>query len=111
MKIEKITPKELDDLIKNNGKVEILDVRAEEKYKEFHLEGSLNLPKNLILNPGDKDDFSALPDNGEWVVTCTTGNSAAKCAEVLNSRGVKAVVLEGGLTAWKKYKGMKEETE
>ncbi|HLQ97547.1 MAG TPA: rhodanese-like domain-containing protein, partial [Candidatus Dormibacteraeota bacterium] len=32
--------------------------------------------------------------------TCTTGNSAGKCADILEDKGYQVTVLEGGITAW-----------
>lgn len=53
MALNKITPKELYEKMKQEN-VTLLDVRAEEKYKAYHLEGSniesLNIPKTHILN-------------------------------------------------------------
>lgn len=109
MTIQKISPKELHDRLKRNEKIYLLDVRAEEKYNDFHIEDpqieSRNIPKNIIFGLEETEEvpqLSLLKDS-EIVVTCTTGNSAAKCAKILFSRDYKVNVLEGGLTAWKEY--------
>lgn len=109
---KKMTPKELDEKLKRNEKVILLDVRAEEKYNDFHIESPLveshNIPKTEIFEAEDVLPF-ALPKEQEIVVTCTTGNSAAKCAEILRSRHYNVTVLEGGLTAWKEYQKLLED--
>ena len=46
---KKITPKELHERLQSGEKVLLLDVRGEEKYNEFHIKESLNLPKNVIF--------------------------------------------------------------
>jgi rhodanese-related sulfurtransferase len=44
-----------------------------------------------------------LPKDKEIIVTCTTGNSATRCATILSEKDYHVVVLEGGITAWKNY--------
>jgi rhodanese-related sulfurtransferase len=65
---------------------------------------SFNIPKTEIFNLEEGGVFSQLPKERPVVVTCTTGNSAAKCAKILDELGFKVEVLEGGLTAWKEYR-------
>ena len=109
MTIKKISPKELHERLKNNEKVLLLDVRAEEKYNEFHIKEpqiqSVNIPKtNIFAMEETRENLHlSLPKDQEIVVTCTTGNSAGKCANILDSRDYQVIVLEGGLTAWKEY--------
>ncbi|WP_442852776.1 rhodanese-like domain-containing protein [Bacillus sp. UNC438CL73TsuS30] len=107
---EKITPKELHERLKRNEKVLLLDVRAEDKYQAEHIAApqieNLNIPKTIIFGVEEtKEDAKlSLPREEEIIVTCTTGNSAAKCASILRNLDYKVKVLEGGLTAWKEYK-------
>ena len=109
MTIQKISPKELHERLRGNEKITLLDVRAEEKYKDFHIVDpqiqSINIPKTNIFDLEETGETShlSLPKDQEIVVSCTTGNSAAKCANILDSHDYKVIVLEGGLTAWKEY--------
>jgi rhodanese-related sulfurtransferase len=101
--VNKITPKELFEKMKGEDKVVLLDVRAEEKYKEFHIKGTnYHIPKTYIFDLDEKQ-ISELPNDKEIVIACSTGNSATKCAAVLNEKNYPVVVLEGGITAWKEY--------
>lgn len=105
MAYKKISPNELQDRIAGEEEVVVLDVRAEEKYNHFHIKSSqvvsLNIPKNEIFELEYGAELSALPKDKQIVVTCTTGNSAEKCAKILDGLGYQVEVLEGGLTAWK----------
>lgn len=105
MTIKNLTAKELHERLQGDEKVVVLDVRAEEKYKEFHIETSQNIPKTIIFEMEENEgNYSlSLPQDSEIIVTCTTGNSAAKCAKILDAHNYKVTVLEGGLTAWKAY--------
>jgi len=100
-----ILPKELNEKLKSE-KVFILDVRAEEKFKKEHIESSINIPKTYLfdLQGQNTEPIANLPKNKEIIVTCTTGNSAKKCATILEEKGYQVTVLEGGLMAWKELR-------
>jgi rhodanese-related sulfurtransferase len=111
MTLEKVSPKELDEKLQGNEQVILLDVRAEEKYNDFHIKNpnlqSVNIPKTIIFELEEKgmaDALNKLPKDREVVVTCTTGNSAAKCAGILDGLGYQVKLLDGGITAWKEYR-------
>lgn len=109
MSVKKITPKELHEKLQSERKLILLDVRAEEKYNDYHIEAenteSRNIPKTIIFGLEETGDHSQLdlPNEKEIVVTCTTGNSAAKCANILSTQHDQILLLEGGITAWKEY--------
>ncbi|MEK5389545.1 rhodanese-like domain-containing protein [Margalitia sp. FSL K6-0131] len=105
MEIKKITPKELEEQLKGR-KPFVLDVRAEEKFREYHVENSYNIHKSAIFE-NQEDVISTLPKDREIIVTCTTGNSAAKCAKILAEKNYHVSLLEGGITAWKDYNEQK----
>jgi rhodanese-related sulfurtransferase len=107
--IRRIAPKELYEKMKSEEKVFLLDVRSEEKYNEVHIEGpcleACNIPKTHILDMDNQggETISMLPKEQEIIVTCTTGNSAAKCATALAEMDYNVLVLEGGITGWNEY--------
>jgi len=109
MTIKKISPEELFERMNNQEKLVLLDVRAEEKYNDYHIEHSsienLNINKNDIFNlvENKEDAITLLPNKKEIIVTCTTGNSATKCATILSEKEYDVTVLEGGITAWKEF--------
>ncbi|MBY0120456.1 rhodanese-like domain-containing protein [Bacillus sp. S/N-304-OC-R1] len=103
-----ITPAELADKLAKNEEVTVLDVRSPEKYNSYHIESehihSLNIEKTAIFALHDDNNYgkiSSLPMNKEIIVTCTTGNSARKCADILSAKGYEVTLLSGGITAWK----------
>ncbi|WP_257008218.1 rhodanese-like domain-containing protein [Bacillus sp. FJAT-45350] len=107
--MKKISPESFYKSMENQEKILLLDVRAEEKYKKFHIKGStienLNIPKTTIfdLEHDSEGSINDLAKDREVIVTCTTGNSATRCASILSQRDYKVSVLEGGITAWKEY--------
>lgn len=109
MTIKKITPEELYEKFATDEKVVVLDVRDEQKYNDYHIEDrnveSLNIHKTKIFKLAENEEIemTTLPKEKEIIVTCTTGNSATKCATILSEHEYDVVILEGGITAWKEY--------
>ena len=104
--MDKWTAAKLDNQLKQAERPIILDVRAEDKFAAGHIPSSMHIPKQKIL-PGDEQDLNGLtvlPMDQPIVVTCTTGNSAQRCATVLQEKGYQVSVLDGGITAWNAYK-------
>lgn len=112
--LKTITPEELYEKMQKGQLLTVLDVRDEEKYNNYHIEGenieSLNIHKTVIfeLEENGEKEIPVLHKGEEIIVTCTTGNSASKCATILSERDYDIVVLEGGLTAWREYVKSKE---
>ncbi|PID14922.1 hypothetical protein CSV63_10795 [Sporosarcina sp. P34] len=107
--VKMITAEELFKKIQAEQALVLVDVRAEDKYNQFHIEANtvkdINVPKTEIFMLEDdvENVLPQLPKNGEMIITCTTGNSATKCANILSGRDYDVTVLEGGITAWKEY--------
>ena len=112
MTLKKISPEKLSEKMNYEKNILLLDVRAEDKYNEYHITNSniemLNIPKNHIfeLEKGKEDKVIPLQKRGkQLVITCTTGNSAIKCGEILSNQGYDVTILTGGITAWRAFKG------
>lgn len=107
MAVKTISAKELSERFSNKEETLLLDVRAEEKYEDYHIQDvnneTININKVGILSDQKTDAIQKLPKEKEIIVTCTTGNSAGKCAAILSEMDYNVVVLEGGITAWKQF--------
>ncbi len=109
MDLKVISPEQLQQRMQEEKQVLILDVRAADKYENEHIEGSsiesINIPKNIIFDSVNEktsvDSLAGLPKNQEIIVTCTTGNSAKKCAAILKEKNFDVTVLEGGVAGWR----------
>lgn len=100
-----ITPKQLLKKL-NKNRVSILDVRTEEKFKIGHLKHAnaenIHMHKTDIFALEEANPNIELPltPDTEVIVTCTTGNSATRCTQILTEKGYNVTLLEGGMTAW-----------
>ena len=85
----------LQDMIRNDSSVILLDVRSRQEFKEGHLLGALNLPLGEL-----KNKVSLLISNrGQTIIVyCKIGSRSLKAANMLNKMGYTNVYqLKGGL--------------
>jgi len=73
----------------------IIDIRPLDQYTQGHLPKAVNIPIKQI---GERLD--EIPANQPVLVVCSTGQSAAQTAGILNIAGIKAESLSGGFKAW-----------
>lgn len=103
--MKKITSDQLADQLQTEATT-IIDVRAADKFTLNHLTHTnasvSNIPKKDIFELEHSNVTIELPFSKEdpVVLTCTTGNSATRCAHILSEKGYNVSVLEGGMTAW-----------
>lgn len=79
------------------GTARVLDVRTGAEWRSGHIAGAEHLPLDA-LQRGEMPTTDI--GNAELVIVCQSGIRAAKAQLVLQSRGVEAAGLEGGMNAW-----------
>lgn len=103
MSIPLITAEELRQRIKDGDSILILDVRNEEDYTDWKIEGgnveSVNIPYFEFLDDENAAD-DRLAENTEVITVCAKGGSSQYVAEILQNKGYKVKSLEGGMKAW-----------
>ncbi|OXM83885.1 MBL fold metallo-hydrolase [Paenibacillus rigui] len=101
-----ISAEQLHDHMNSGNSVRILDVRNQEEFDNWKIEGkkvkSMNIPYFNFLEE-DETLLTALPKDEEMVVICSKGGSAQFVAETLADKGYKTSVLEGGMLAWSQF--------
>lgn len=86
----------------NNKDVVILDVRTAEEYKNSHIQNSIHLPLEMILEYSNK----VLKEKKQTIyVYCLSGSRSIQATESLRKMGYNAFNVKSGLLAWraKKY--------
>ncbi len=82
----------------NREKASVIDVSEPGEYAAGHIVGSRNIPIGRFEVAPELPKNKSLP----VVLVCASGKRAAKAAKALEAKGyAKAVVLAGGLAAWK----------
>ena len=73
-----------------------LDVRSQDEWNQFHIEGSTLIPLDQL-----QDRLSELPKNKDIVMVCLSGHRSQSGTAILQQAGFKHVsCLSGGLQAW-----------
>ncbi len=80
---------------RRDGGMPVIDVRQPHEYVEAHVPGARLVP--LAEVPERLDE---VPAEGPVLVICHSGGRSLKATEFLRARGVDAVSVAGGTTAW-----------
>jgi rhodanese-related sulfurtransferase len=95
-----ITSTELRDRIASDTRLHILDVRTPAEFETSHIDGSLNVPLDVLNNHGSKV-AEQLDRNRDIVLVCRSGQRSTQAAELLQGQGVTGgAILENGITDW-----------
>jgi len=73
----------------------LIDVREPDEYAAGHAPGAVNLPMSQLDARVDE-----VPTDAPVHVICQSGGRSARAAEALAARGVDAIDVEGGTSAW-----------
>lgn len=94
-----ITPEEAKKII-DDGKVRVIDVRTPAEFAEGHIPGATNID---IYEAGFAEKIKGLSSDAAYVVNCQSGGRSARACGIMQELGLmKAMNLEGGITAWRR---------
>ena len=107
MALKPITVKELAQKILANESVFLLDIRKNEDYSDWSIQGrnvqSMNIPFKQLENETEEVK-QQLPENQTIYVVCAKGISSQMGVEILEEAGIKNITyLEGGMEAWSEH--------
>lgn len=90
-----MSPTELKRMLDGGERVLLLDVREPYEHELARIEGSVLIPL------GDLESrASELEGKGTVVAYCHVGARSARAVELLASKGINAINLRGGISAW-----------
>ena len=100
-----ISPQELKRLLDSSStsiasEIEnlfLLDVREPDEYKQWNIDGSVNIPVGKLSEEGS---LNLVPKDKKIVTICPHGNRATVAKYILERYGYNAASLAGGLKAW-----------
>ncbi|MBP2250957.1 MBL fold metallo-hydrolase [Halarchaeum nitratireducens] len=99
-----VTAERLKERVDAGEAVFLLDVRSEDDYAEWHIDGatveSVNYPYFELLDGVPDDLRDALPDGRRVTVVCAKGGSSEMVAETLANEGYDVDHLERGMKGW-----------
>jgi sulfur-carrier protein adenylyltransferase/sulfurtransferase len=97
--VQEISVQETSNLLQNNGKHLLLDVREKDEYREGHLEGAVSLPRGFLEIKVE----TTVPEKSTPIIAyCAGGTRSLLAAKQLKEMGYQNVVsMSGGYGAWK----------
>ncbi|MCR2821158.1 MBL fold metallo-hydrolase [Lederbergia panacisoli] len=106
MSVNAMSPHELTQKVFNNEKLFILDVRNENDFQDWKIEGEnfeyLNVPYFDLLD-GVEEMINQLPSKQDILVVCAKEGSSIMVADMLSEQGFNVSYLEGGMKAWSEH--------
>lgn len=94
----KVTCNQMKTIMKYDNNPVLIDVRTAEEYNEGHLDGAINIPYDVIVNPGVTIMDSIIPDETPIVVYCKSGNRSGQAYNSLKMAGYKNVYDMGAMS-------------
>ena len=94
----KVTCSQMKTIMKYDNNPVLIDVRTAEEYNEGHLDGAINIPYDVIVNPGVTIMDSIIPDETPIVVYCKSGNRSGQAYNSLKMAGYKNVYDMGAMS-------------
>lgn len=95
MSCKEISTTDMKRLLFGHERVQIVDVREVDEYRNGHIEGSTLIPLNILPYRVD-----SLNREEPVVLVCRSGNRSAEACQILRQHGFDAVSLRGGLINW-----------
>ena len=95
-----ISPDALFYKLKQKQKITLIDVRNPENFERLHIPGSLNIPLHAVKTKVFLKSFPVVLINAGFHYSALQ----SECRQLVDL-GFKALILDGGLPAWKRKKG------
>ncbi|UFT98393.1 MBL fold metallo-hydrolase [Radiobacillus kanasensis] len=106
MTVKMMTAKDVTQKVIQNEELFILDVRNEDAFADWKIEGNkfdhLNVPYFELLD-GAEEIIKQIPANKETLVVCAKEGSSVMVAEMLSEQGLTVSYLQGGMKAWSEH--------
>ncbi len=97
-----ITSNELNDRITSQAPPRILDVRTPAEFETSHIDGSFNVPLD-VLDEHSAQVAERLNNGDDIVLVCRSGQRATQAAQLLQGAGLDGGrVLANGITDWER---------
>ncbi len=97
--IKNVKADEASNLLQENKKVVVLDVRTPEEFGEGHIAGAKNLD---FLAPDFNKTLDSLDKSQTYLVHCAGGGRSSKARDLMAKHHFLTIYhLDGGFNAWK----------
>lgn len=90
-----ITPMKIEEMLKGNKLISLIDVREVDEVKEGKIPGAIHIPLGLL-----EARMHELDKKIEYTMVCRSGGRSGQATNYLESYGFKVVNMTGGMLAW-----------
>jgi rhodanese-related sulfurtransferase len=107
--VEELFPWDLEDKLKQEQELILLDIREPYEFDALHIEGSINVPRGILESACDWDYEETVPElaagrEREIIVICRSGNRSVLAAHTMQRMGFKQVAsLKTGVRGWNDF--------
>lgn len=105
-RVDEIFPWDLEEMLKDDNKPLLIDVREPKEFEAMHIYNSINVPRGILETSCEYDFDDTIPElvearNKDVIVICRSGNRSIFAADVMQQMGYQKVVsLKTGLRGW-----------
>jgi rhodanese-related sulfurtransferase len=93
--MKSITANEVEELLNEGKKLNIIDVRETIELAGGKIPGAVNIPLGLI-----EFRMNELDKSKEYIMVCHSGGRSGQATQFLEYRGYNVVNMNGGMLAW-----------
>ena len=93
--MKRMTAQEVQEYIKNNKDVSIIDVRETEEVKAGKIPGAVNIPLGLI-----EFRMHDIDKSKEHIMVCRSGSRSGMATNILGNHGYNVINMDGGMMDW-----------
>ncbi len=93
--VPEVNPEEAQRMLREDGKVVLLDVRTPQEHVQVRIPNSMLLPLDEL-----RYAYSNLPKDKVYIVYCRSGERSAFATYFLRHMGYEAYNLAGGILTW-----------
>src|SRR5689334_2966216 len=93
--MKRTTAKEVETLLNEGMKLNIIDVREVDEVTAGKIPGAVNIPLGLVEFRMHELDKSKM-----YIMVCRSGGRSGRAAQFLESYGFNVINMTGGMLAW-----------
>ena len=93
--MKEFTAKEVENLLTQGKKVNIVDVREVEEIEAGKIPGAIHIPLGLL-----EFRMHELDKSKEYILVCRSGGRSGRAYQFLEGQGFNVINMTGGMLAW-----------
>ncbi|MGX6441804.1 rhodanese-like domain-containing protein [Neobacillus sp. K501] len=93
--MKEMAAKEVEQLLIEGKKLEIIDVREVDEVATGKISGAINIPLGLL-----EFRMHELDKTKEYTIVCRSGGRSARASQFLEYQGFNVINMTGGMLSW-----------